>query len=188
MRPQFLFLPAGEKETRICALRAALRAVALRNAAAAAGARGWGWGSPFWEYNSFVGMHPPLLFLLAGEKEERRARWRRKRGLLVADLLEPRFYFAAQVVRTLCEVCPVVTLAVLLTALRAGAGRRRLRYGVHFFVVRRLFRCAGMHCGKLVLRYFSFRCCCAMRWTDADLQVCAPASGSGRRRLRVSSF
>ena len=39
MRPPFLFLPAGEKETRICALRAALRAVALRNAAAAAGAR-----------------------------------------------------------------------------------------------------------------------------------------------------
>ena len=37
--PPFLFLPAGEKETRISALRAALRAVALRNAAAAAGAR-----------------------------------------------------------------------------------------------------------------------------------------------------
>ena len=39
MRPPFLFLPTGEKETRISALRAALRAVALRNAAAAAGAR-----------------------------------------------------------------------------------------------------------------------------------------------------
>ena len=34
LRPPFLFLPAGEKETRISALRAALRAVALRNAAA----------------------------------------------------------------------------------------------------------------------------------------------------------
>ena len=64
MRPPFLFLPAGEKETRICALRAALRAVALRNAAAAAGAR-------------------------CKEKEGR-----------VADLLEPRFYFAAQLSRT----------------------------------------------------------------------------------------
>ena len=63
MRPPFLFLPAGEKETRICALRAALRAVALRNAAAAAGARGWGC-TPI----SFVEMHPPLLFLRVRRK------------------------------------------------------------------------------------------------------------------------
>ena len=66
-------------------------------------------------------MRPPFLFLPAGEKETRRARCKEKEGR-VADLLEPRFYFAAQVVRTLCGVCPVVTLAVLLTALRAGAG------------------------------------------------------------------
>ena len=52
---------------------------------------GLGMGALFWKYHSFVGdVFPSLLlkctplffFSMRGEKEERRARWRRKRGLL----------------------------------------------------------------------------------------------------------
>ena len=81
MRPPFLFLPAGEKETRICALRAALRAVALRNAAAAAGARGWGC-TPI----SFVEMHPPLLFLHARRKRRAPCSVEKKKRTFAANL------------------------------------------------------------------------------------------------------
>ena len=150
MRPPFLFLPTGEKETRICALRAALRAVALRNAAAAAGAR-------------------------CKEKE----------GPWVADLLEPRFYFTLQFGRTLCglvpgshtgcsidraprwcgrkvscvQICTEMILHCAASRVCACAvlGKRAVRSA--FFVVGRLFQCAGMHYSKLVLRCFSFRCC-----------------------------
>ena len=87
MRPPFLFLPAGEKETRICALRAALRAVALRNAAAAAGAR--------CKEKEGLGQQTcsNLVSILRCSLVEHGAAW-----------------------------CPVVTLTVLLAALRAGAG------------------------------------------------------------------
>ena len=70
MRPPFLFLPAGEKETRICALRAALRAVALRNAAAAGRRLDFGIGAPFGEYHSFVGDAPPSSFSPYAEKKK----------------------------------------------------------------------------------------------------------------------
>ena len=126
MRPPFLFLPAGEKETRISALRAALRAVALRNAAAAAGAR-------------------------CKEKEG----W-------VADLLEPRFYFAAQVIRTSYELVQRRHMVRRRPRLRlCGAG---VRYGACFLLCVVCLGVQGMDCGKLAPLCFSFRCCCAMRW------------------------
>ena len=128
MRPPFLFLPAGEKETRISALRAALRAVALRNAAAAAGAR-------------------------CKEKE----------GPWVADLLEPRFYFTLQFGRTLCGLVPGSHTGCSIDRACADAVLGKCAVRSAFFVVGRLFQCAGMHCGKLVLCCFSFRCC----WRNA---------------------
>ena len=66
---------------RIRALRAALRAVALRNAAAAAGARGWGC-TPI----SFVEMHPPLLFLHARRKRRAPCTVEKKKRIFEADL------------------------------------------------------------------------------------------------------
>ncbi len=142
--------------------------------------RGW-----FGVWGSFLsrkrGIAPPISFSPCWRKRNAPRPVQRKRGA-GSRLGGSRFSsLAAQVVRTLCGVCPLVTLAFLLTALRAGAGgkvsckddtalRHRprsalmqrlgcVRYSACFFAVRRLFQCAKMYCGKLVLWYFSFRCC-----------------------------
>ena len=45
-----------------------------------------------------------------------------------------------------------------------------VRYGVYLFAVRRLFMRAGMHCGKVSLLCFFFRCCCAVCSVGARLE------------------
>ena len=85
---------------------------------------------------------------------------------------------------------------VLLATLRAGAGGnvsclqiraemkhstlptapalvrclRMVRYGAYLFAMRRLFMRAGMHCGKVSLLCFFFRCCCAVCSVGARLE------------------
>ena len=44
-----------------------------------------------------------------------------------------------------------------------------VRYGVYLFAVRRLFMRAGMHCGKVSLLCFFFRCCCTVCSVDVRL-------------------
>ena len=45
-----------------------------------------------------------------------------------------------------------------------------VQYGACLSAVRRLLRCAKMHCGRIALLYFCFRCCCAMRSVGARLE------------------
>ena len=108
-------------------------------------------------------MRPPFLFLPAGEKETRRARCKEKEGPWVADLLEPRFYFTLQFGRTLCGLVPGSHTGCSIDRACADAVLGKCAVRSAFFVVGRLFQCAGMHCGKLVLCCFSFRCC----WRNA---------------------
>ena len=78
-------------------------------------------------------MHPhlvcwrctPLFFFSGcGEKEERRARWRRKRGLLQQTCNNLVSILLCSFVEHGAAWCSVVTLPILLAALRAGAGGR----------------------------------------------------------------
>ena len=121
----------------------------------------------FWNAIPLLGMHPPLLFLRARRKRRAPCTVEKKKRAFGCRLGGSRLSsLAARVIRTLYRWCPVVTLAVLLTALRAGAGRRRCAVRSAFFAVGRLLQCAKMHCGKFVLRCFSFRCC----WRNALLR------------------
>ena len=67
---------------------------------------------------------PLFFFSVCGEKEECRARWRRKRGALGSRLggSRPSILLRRRLNHGTVW-CPVVTLPLLLTALRAGAGR-----------------------------------------------------------------
>ena len=137
----------------------------------------------FWEYHSYVGnaptsrlleMHPPLLFLRARRKRRAPGTVEKKKRAFGCRLAGSRSSpLAAQVVRTLYRWCPVVTLAVLLTALRAGAGR-----------------------GRGAVRSLCF-CCASIAWvyrgcTAARLLCCASlfavaAQCAGARRGRYAA-
>ena len=134
----------------------------------------------FWEYHSFVGnapasrlleMHPPLLFLRARRKRRAPCSVEKKKRAFGCRLGGSRLSpLAAQVIRTLYRWRPVVTLAVLLAALRAGA-----KFG----------RCA--------VRSLCF-CCASIAWvyrgcTAANLLRCAsPSAVAAQCALWVRSW
>ena len=122
--------------------------------------RGWGlrtkfsflWGIQFLCW----GCTPLFFFSGCGEKEERRARWRRKRGLLQQTWGDRPSILPCRWLERCAAWCPVVTLNLLLTALRAGAGFGMCTVRSVFFSARRLLKCAKMHCGRVVLLRFFF--------------------------------